>query len=147
MPAMYTETIEVDRNTCVGLTGDNTIVVDVADGLVCTRLTVSDPEGLARALTRLDERRAEQSEPIDNAMRRAIFAALRRHYGGDLTRAERLARLSEFAGREVPTINSLTRVEGGRILDRLAGRAPAHDTGTATATGPADDGGGWHHED
>jgi hypothetical protein len=60
------------------------------------------------------------SLPIDDGMRRAIFAALRDHYGTDLGRDDRLTKLSQFARRPVRTINSLTRAEAGRVLSTLS---------------------------
>jgi hypothetical protein len=61
--------------------------------------------------------------PIDDSMRRAVFAALRDHYGFDLDRDARLATLSRILGRRVTTIKTLTRAEAGRVLDALSGRA------------------------
>lgn len=152
--AMYTETIDIDGSIRVGLTDDNMIVVeDSADGFARARVAVHDPDGLARALTRMGERRTGQlarqeaqamaGMPIDDGMRRAIFGALRRHYGRELPRAERLARLSELAESEVLTITSMTRAEGGRVLDRLAGRIPA----AAAADDDGDRYNDWHYED
>jgi hypothetical protein len=62
---------------------------------------------------------------IDDGMRRAIFAALRDHYGTDLDRDDRLDKLSQFAGRQVLSINSLTRAEAGRVLSSLSTLAAA----------------------
>jgi hypothetical protein len=133
----YTATIDVDPNTRVGLTdGDRIVVEGLTDGFACARVTVRDPDGLAQAIARM----AELRTPIDAPMRRAIFAALRAYHGRDLDRTERLQRLSELAGREVRTINSLTRAEGGRILDSLARRTPDTDTDAAGS----DD--GWHDD-
>jgi hypothetical protein len=134
----YTATIDVDPNTRVGLTdGDRIVVEGLTDGFACARVTVRDPDGLAQAIARM----AELRTPIDAPMRRAIFAALRAYHGRELDRTERLQRLSELAEREVRTINSLTRVEGGRILDRLARRTP----GPADADADGSDG-GWHED-
>lgn len=134
--ATYTATIDVDPNTRVGLIdGDMIVVEGLSDGFAFARVTVRDPDALAQAIARM----AELRTPIDVPMRRAIFAALRAYHGRDLDRAERLQRLSELAGREVRTINRLTRAEGGRILDRLTRRTPD------TADG-ADSYGDWHDD-
>ena len=131
----YTATIDVDANTRVGLTdGDRIVVEGLTDGFACARVTVRDPDGLARAIARM----AELRTPIDAPMRRAIFAALRACHGRDLDRTERLQRLSELADREVRTINSLTRAEGGRILDSLTRRTPAD--------ADSDSNDGWHDD-
>jgi hypothetical protein len=133
--ATYTATIDVDPNTRVGLIDGDTIVVEgLSDGFAFARVTVRDPDGVAQAIARM----AELRTPIDDAMRRAIFAALRAYHGRELDRTERLQRLSELAGREVRSINRLTRAEGGRILDSLTRRTP--DTGTGTDADWHDDG-------
>ncbi len=126
----YTETIDVDHCTRVGLTSDHTIVVEgSADGFAYARMPVPDPAALARALTRMRELRTGQitrdqadataGMPIDDGMRKAIFAALRDHYGADLDRADRLEKLSLITGRTIWSINDLTRAEGSRILTIL----------------------------
>lgn len=57
--------------------------------------------------------------PIEVGMRGAIFAALRDHYGTQLAREDRLAKLSQFTGRRVGSIRELTRAEGSRVLGTL----------------------------
>jgi len=69
---------------------------------------------------------ADRHLPIDDGMRRAIFAALRDRYGADLSRDDRLDRLSLAVGRQLTSMRDLTRGEGSRILDFL-GSDPAAD--------------------
>lgn len=66
----------------------------------------------------------DPDEPIDDATRKALFATLRGHYGKELPRAERLAKLSVLVGRPVLSLSKgapmpLTNGEARRVFDIL----------------------------
>jgi hypothetical protein len=154
---IYTQTIDVDAGTRVGLTGDHVIVVEGSvDGFTYARMAIGDVDGLAQALVHMRELRAcqlarppaETDLPIDDGMRRAIFAALRGVYGREMSRGERLSTISLLVDRQVTSLSArytdLTRAEGGRVLNILNTLG-----GDRRSDGRSDgrgDGGGWHDD-
>lgn len=155
---IYTQTIDVDPSTRVGLTGDHVIVVEGSvDGFTYARMAIGDVNGLAQALVHMHELRAgqlarppaETDLPIDDGMRRAIFAALRGVYGREMSRGERLSTISLLVDRQVTSLSArntdLTRAEGGRvlnILNTLGGDRRCDGRGRSDGDGD----GGWHDD-
>lgn len=66
---------------------------------------------------------AADDDPIDADTRKAVFAALREHYGRNLTRTDRLAKLSAIVGHPVTSLSdrycNMTNADARRFFDVL----------------------------
>jgi hypothetical protein len=131
--ALAIEAIQVSTYTNVVLTERHTIEIrhDVSTSSVAVE--VPNVEKLIRALREMDlikaehvataERLAKASEPIDQATRSAIFAALKETYDRDLEDSERREVVSKLAGHEIYSMSkrgNMTMADAHRVLDALS---------------------------
>lgn len=127
------EVIELGANTRLVLTDDHRIYLEGgARHSGTARVAVSDVDELRKALRDIAtikaehvaraDREARAWEPIDDATRKAVFAALRDVYGRELSDDERLATVSALAGREIWSMGrngNMTMADAHRVLDVL----------------------------
>jgi len=123
--------IHVDDSTRVTLDADNSIVIrqERSSTFPGALVTVTDVDALTRALTQAQlvqaERFANDTRPMTDDHRRAIFAAL---FGvhGTISRQRRLGIISAIVRRPVLSLSTqpgvpmpLTRAEATHVLDVL----------------------------
>lgn len=129
----YLEVIDVDSHTSVGLTDTNKIEIRNGTPHNHVAVGVSDVNALRSALARMDliraeyaakaERQSQAREPIDNATRQAIFAALREVYGRELNADERLEIVSKLADKDIHSMSrrgNMRMADAHRVLDALS---------------------------